>query len=65
MILTDIVHLLPVSAIFKLARLVAGLRLKLAKCTAVPLRPWSDALCLHIRAWLADKLPSWNDIGIA
>eukprot|EP00972_Heterocapsa_arctica_P066269 9775902-Heterocapsa_arctica.AAC.1 len=65
MVLCDIVHLLPVSTIFKLARLIAGLQLKFAKCTAVPLRPWSEALCLRIRDWLTANLPTWSAISIA
>ena len=63
--LSDILHLKIVATILKLARQLAGLSIKLRKCTLVPLGRWSDDLCSFVLAWIVDHLPEWIGMDVA
>ena len=53
-----------VATIFKIARLLAGLTLKLKKSSIVPLRKWTQATQDDIETWLKAELPEWGDIAV-
>ena len=63
--LSDITLLKPVSTVYKLARRLAGLSIKMKKSVVVPLDQWSDATRDLVADWIADHLHDWDDIGIA
>ena len=64
--LASIQTLVDMFKIFDVARVVAGLSLKVQKCVIVPISAsFSEELCETIRSWLAMNLPLWSDFAIS
>jgi len=63
--LSTISALPQVAAIFKLAKVLAGLDIKFAKGSIVPLRPCGDTTQHDIQQWIRSHLPEWRGIGVA
>ena len=54
-----------VASTLESAESLAGLKIKMSKCTIVPLERWSDALEASVKTWLRANLPDWLGMCVA
>ena len=62
--IASVESLRPVASVFKLAKLLAGLNIKLKKCAIVPADDWLPSLAVKFKEWIRTHIPGWSDIAI-